>query len=257
MLRGGDQLRPLERLAAEQGEPGRGAAVSDRDRAAGRAAADCGADLVPAAARSARRPRTRRPRALLAAVGAQPPPGLAEEYALCVMNAVSGRGDDPEDAGLIARAAGLAASLDRPLRLPFTVILWSLTGGPRLSADDRVRVQLGREPWGLALLELGLAYQELLAGRATAAETGFTRAWQGVPRDGRPLGHGQLPRSAGRVRVRPGRVRAGAGPAGRGPGPRPGAGRAGGDRRPAAHPGGGAAGPGGVAGGRRALHALR
>ncbi|CUW31341.1 ATP-binding protein [Streptomyces reticuli] len=178
LLRGGDQLRPLERLAAEQ--ENLDAALRYLTRTAPGDALRLTAaltwfrrlrglhgDRVPAA------------RALLAAVGAQPPPGLAEEYALCVMNAVSGRGDDPEDAGLIARAAGLMASLDRPLRLPFTVILWSLTGGPRLSADDRVRVQLGREPWGLALLELGLAYQELLAGRATAAETGFTRAWQG------------------------------------------------------------------------------
>ncbi|MFJ4327718.1 BTAD domain-containing putative transcriptional regulator [Streptomyces tricolor] len=178
LLRGGDQLRPLERLAAEQENLDAalryltGTAPGDALRLTAaltwfRRLRGLHGDRVPAA------------RALLAAVGAQPPPGLAEEYALCVMNAVSGRGDDPEDAGLIARAGGLMASLDRPLRLPFTVILWSLTGGPRLSADDRVRVQLGREPWGLALLELGLAYQELLAGRATAAETGFTRAWQG------------------------------------------------------------------------------
>ncbi|UFR02054.1 winged helix-turn-helix domain-containing protein [Streptomyces sp. Go40/10] len=183
LLRGGDQLPWLERLAAEQ--ENLDAALRCLTETAPRDALRLTAALTWfRRLRGLHGDRVPGARALLAAAGAEPPPGLAEEYALCVMNAVSGRGDDPEDAGLIARAGALMASLDGPLRLPFTVILWSLTGGPRLNVDTRVRVQLDREPWGLALLDLGLAYQDLLAGRAAAAETGFTRAWKGFRETG-------------------------------------------------------------------------
>jgi hypothetical protein len=36
-------------------------------------------------------------RELLATVGAEPPAGLSEEYVLCLINAVSGEGDDLAD----------------------------------------------------------------------------------------------------------------------------------------------------------------
>ncbi|MFJ4951705.1 ATP-binding protein [Streptomyces sp. NPDC088760] len=178
LLRGGDQLPWLERLAAEQ-ENLDAALRYLTETAPGDALRLTAALTWFRRLRGLHGDRVSGARALLAAAGAEPPPGLAEEYALCVMNAVSGRGDDPEDAGLIARAGALMACLDGPLRLPFTVILWSLTGGPRLSVDEGVRVQLGREPWGLALLDMGLAYQSLFAGRAADAEAGFTRAWKG------------------------------------------------------------------------------
>ncbi|MBG7699574.1 tetratricopeptide repeat protein [Streptomyces sp. MC1] len=178
LLRGGGQLPWLGRLAAEQGNLD--AALRYLTETAPKDALRLTAALTWfRRLRGLHGDRVPGARALLAAVGDEPPPGLAEEYALCVMNAVSGRGDDPADPGLIDRAATLMASLDGPLRLPFTVVLWSLTGGPRLSVDERVRVQLDREPWGLALLELGLAYQALFAGRADDAEAGFTRAWKG------------------------------------------------------------------------------
>ncbi|QTE01144.1 BTAD domain-containing putative transcriptional regulator [Streptomyces cyanogenus] len=178
LLRGGDQVRWLRRLAAEQGNLD--AALRYLTETAPRDALRLTAALTWfRRLRGLHGDRVPGARALLAAVGTQPPPGLAEEYALCVMNAVSGRGDDPEDPGLTARAATLMGCLDGPLRLPFTVILWSLTGGPQLSVDERVRGQLGREPWGLALLDVGLAYQALFAGRAVEAEAGFTRAWEG------------------------------------------------------------------------------
>ncbi|WP_405967905.1 tetratricopeptide repeat protein [Streptomyces sp. NBC_00015] len=118
-------------------------------------------------------------RALLAAVGDEPPGEASEEYALCLMNTVAGRGDDPGEAARVTRAGAVMRSLDRPLRLPFTVIVWSLTGGPLLAADEQVRVQVGDEPWGHALLDLGLAYQELYAGRAPVAEASFARSLEG------------------------------------------------------------------------------
>ncbi|MGA5041334.1 BTAD domain-containing putative transcriptional regulator [Streptomyces capoamus] len=178
LLRGADQVRWLRRLADEQGNLD--AALRYLTRTEPRDALRLTAALTwYRRLRGLHADRVPGARALLAAVGAGPPPGLTEEYALCLMNAVSGRGDDPEDAGLIARVAALMPSLDRPLRLPFTVILWSLTGGPQLSVDERVRVQLGEDPWGRALLDVGLAYQALFAGRAADAEAGFTRAWEG------------------------------------------------------------------------------
>ncbi|MFL9659445.1 ATP-binding protein [Streptomyces sp. PB17] len=135
-----------------------------------------------------------RARALLAAVGDEPPEGLAEEYALCVMNAVSSDGDGdgdeagketgngdgtPAGTGRVARVSALMESLDRPLRLPFAVVLHSLTCGPMLVADAVPRVQVGQGPWGLALLDMGIGYQELFAGRAAEAEAAFTRSLEG------------------------------------------------------------------------------
>ncbi|MFF9111677.1 ATP-binding protein [Streptomyces sp. NPDC014805] len=182
-LRGGGQLPWLDRLAAEQANLD--AALRHLTRTAPRD----GLRLMAVSTwfrrlRGLHGERVPQARALLAAVGDEPPGELAEEYALCLMNAVSGQGDDPADAGLVARAAVVMAGLDRPLRLPFTVILWSLTGGPRLSTDAHVRVQVGDEPWGLALLELGLAYQEWFSGRSAQAEEAFTRAWKGFSATG-------------------------------------------------------------------------
>lgn len=92
-------------------------------------------------------------RELLAAVGAEPPAGLAEEYVLCVINALPGESGDPADQRCLARVEDVLADLSRPLRLPFTVVLWSVVGGPRPATNDRVRVQIGGDAWGRAPLE--------------------------------------------------------------------------------------------------------
>ncbi|MBZ3904034.1 BTAD domain-containing putative transcriptional regulator [Streptomyces griseiscabiei] len=119
-------------------------------------------------------------RALLAAVGEEPPPGLAEEYALCVMNTVAGRGDDPGEPERLARVAAVLRTLRGPLRLPATTVIWSLVGGPVLSVEEEIRaVHISDEPWGRALLDVGLAYQALFAGRPAGAEAAFTRALTG------------------------------------------------------------------------------
>ncbi|MDC0770375.1 BTAD domain-containing putative transcriptional regulator [Streptomyces sp. HD] len=119
-------------------------------------------------------------RALLAAVGGTPPPGLAEEYALCLMNTVTGRGDDPGEPGRIARVAALMHTMDKPLRLPFMMVLWSLAAGPLYAvADDLLAVQVRGEPWGRALLDLGLAYRDQFTGDPVAAEAAFARSLTG------------------------------------------------------------------------------
>ncbi|MET7347030.1 BTAD domain-containing putative transcriptional regulator [Streptomyces mirabilis] len=118
-------------------------------------------------------------RELLAAVGAEPPAGLAEEYVLCVINALSGESGNPADQRRLARVEEILAGMSRPLRLPFTVVLWSVAGGPRPAANDRVRVQVGSDAWGRALLDVGLGFQEQFAGRPTASEESFARSLAG------------------------------------------------------------------------------
>ncbi|GHE71496.1 SARP family transcriptional regulator [Streptomyces longispororuber] len=113
---------------------------------------------------------------LLAAVGDRAPDGLAEEYALCLLNTVAGDGDDPAEPERLARAEDLIASLEGPLRLPFLIVLQSLAGGPRREPEGRVRAQLDGHPWGRALLDLGRGFQEQLAGRPDASEAAFARA---------------------------------------------------------------------------------
>ncbi|MFF9818221.1 BTAD domain-containing putative transcriptional regulator [Streptomyces sp. NPDC014006] len=177
-LRGGEQLPWLARLAAEH-ENLDAALRRLTDTAPHEALRLMAALTWFRRLRGLHGERVGQARALLGAVGDEPPARLAEEYALCLMNAVSGQGDDPADPGLVARAAAVMATLETPLRLPFTVVLWSLTGGPRLAVDAHVRVQVGDEPWGRALLDLGLAYQAWFSGRADEAEEVFTRAWEG------------------------------------------------------------------------------
>ncbi|MET9456929.1 BTAD domain-containing putative transcriptional regulator [Streptomyces canus] len=119
-------------------------------------------------------------RALLTAVGDTPPPDLAEEYALCLMNTVTGRGDDPDEPDRIARVSALMNALDEPLRLPFTTVLWSLTTGPLYAVDDDLlTVQIGDEPWSRALLDLGHAYRAQFTGDPTASEACFARSLAG------------------------------------------------------------------------------
>ena len=119
-------------------------------------------------------------RALLAAVGDEPPPGLAEEYALCVMNTITGRGDDPDEPDRIARVAAVMCARDEPLRLPFTMVLWSLVGGPLFAVEEQLRaVHVGDAPWGRALLDMGLAYQAQFTGRPADSEAAFARSLAG------------------------------------------------------------------------------
>ncbi|MZD08957.1 tetratricopeptide repeat protein [Streptomyces sp. SID5785] len=114
-------------------------------------------------------------RDLLDAVGPTPPPGLDEEYALCALNAVAGGGEDER----LAEADRVLATIDRQLRLPFTVVLWTLAVGPERSRDERVRAQVGDDAWGRALLGVGLGFQEQFAGRPAASEALFAEALEG------------------------------------------------------------------------------
>ncbi|MCW7943847.1 transcriptional regulator [Streptomyces hygroscopicus] len=178
-VRSGEQLPWLDRLAAEHG---------NLDAALRHLVATAPGDALRLMAHLSWFWRLRGPhgerlpiaRALLAAVGNRPPEGLAEEYALCVMNTITGRGEDPAEPDRIEQVAEVVRALDEPLRLPFTMVLWALTGGPLFTDDAKLRaVRLGDDPWGRAVMELGQAYQEQYAGRPAASEAAFTRALEG------------------------------------------------------------------------------
>ncbi|MCI3933317.1 BTAD domain-containing putative transcriptional regulator [Streptomyces sp. AN091965] len=174
-LHGGEQVVWLDRLAADHGNLE--AALRHLVRTDPRAGLRLTAALswywrlrgpygqrVPPAAR------------LLAAVGDVVPDGLAEEYALCLLDTLTGEGADPAEPERLARVDDILASLREPLRRPFLIVLWSLAGGPRRAAEDRVRAQLGPHPWGRALLDFGRGFQKQLAGRLGASEAAFARA---------------------------------------------------------------------------------
>lgn len=183
MLRGGGQLPWLAKLAAERGN------LDDALRHLTRTDPHGGLRLLAALSwfwrlRGLYGERRARALDLLGAVGTEPPPGLFEEYALCVINTIAGDGDDPAEPERIARADRLVAALEGPLRLPHLIVQWSVAGGPDHSMTERVRAQVGAHPWGVALLDLGLGFQEQFAGRPDAAEAAFARALAGFRRTG-------------------------------------------------------------------------
>jgi predicted ATPase len=177
-LRGAEQLRWLERLDAEHGNLSaalRRFVRTDRESALRLMAAlswfwrlrGLYGEIAPLAAE------------LLTAVGPEPPAGLEEEYVLCVLNAVTGQGD-PLEQERVDRAGAVMAGLDRPLRLPFTLVLWSLAGGPLVGDEELARKQMGDDRWGLAVYQMGQGYRELFfAGRPQESEAAFAQALAG------------------------------------------------------------------------------
>ncbi|MEW2302371.1 BTAD domain-containing putative transcriptional regulator [Streptomyces sp. NPDC006655] len=174
-LRGGGQLRWLARLAAEHG---------NLDAALGhlvRHDTDGALRLMGPLSwfwrlRGLHGERVATARALLAAVGDTPPPGLEEEYVLCAVNALSGTGEEPE---LVARVDAVLDAYPGPLRLPYILVLWAVAAGPRPVADGHARTLAGDSPWARALLDVGLGFRAQFTGRPREAEEYFARALAG------------------------------------------------------------------------------
>ncbi|MFE9657364.1 BTAD domain-containing putative transcriptional regulator [Micromonospora sp. NPDC006431] len=109
-----------------------------------------------------------------------PPPGLAEEYALCLLvAAVSGCGS----ANPLA-ASDILWGLGRPPAYPFLLYLSGMTAGPpsqeRISLlTQRRDALLGGDPWSQALGSLGLAMLWLLNGRYDEARAELAVALDG------------------------------------------------------------------------------
>lgn len=174
-LRGGGQLPWLDLLAAEQADLDAALRHLVR-RDTGGALRLMGPLSWFWRLRGVHGERVATARALLAAVGDAPPPGLEEEYVLCAINALSGGGDEPE---LVARVDAVLDAYRGPLRLPYILVLWAVAAGPRPATDAHALTLAGGSPWARALLDVGLGFRAQFAGRPRESEEYFARALAG------------------------------------------------------------------------------
>ncbi|MGW3450959.1 ATP-binding protein [Streptomyces sp. NPDC001076] len=174
-LRGGGQLPWLDLLAAEQADLDAALRHLVR-RDTGGALRLMGPLSWFWRLRGVHGERVATARALLAAVGDAPPPGLEEEYVLCAINALSGAGDEPE---LVARVDAVLDAYRGPLRLPYILVLWAVAAGPRPATDAHALTLAGGSPWARALLDVGLGFRAQFAGRPRESEEYFARALAG------------------------------------------------------------------------------
>lgn len=112
---------------------------------------------------------------LLANLGPEPPGDLAEEYALCVLNAVPA-----EPPGLdehLRRVGTIMTSLRWPLRQPYLLVYWALFAGPpdptRQPNELEQAVFDDDDPWLQALRDFSTSYLRLFNGDTEGAEAAF------------------------------------------------------------------------------------
>ncbi|WP_406266778.1 AAA family ATPase [Actinacidiphila glaucinigra] len=123
-------------------------------------------------------------RELLAATGPGGPPGLAEEYALCVITAASVTADQAELAVHLAAATDVVAGLGgMARRYPVLNLLWAPFAGV---PDDETYARYATsaatlvEPWQQALVHVGSGFRAwMVGGDIAAADTEFGRALAG------------------------------------------------------------------------------
>ncbi|MEV6441491.1 BTAD domain-containing putative transcriptional regulator [Amycolatopsis sp. NPDC051716] len=103
---------------------------------------------------------------VLAAAGPEPPPGLAEEYVVCVIQASD---TDVEIEPILRR-------LDGPLRYPYLFLLWAFS--PRTKAEDgeRLAALIGPDAWSRAFARIGDGLGAQYRGRIAEAEAHFSAA---------------------------------------------------------------------------------
>jgi predicted ATPase/DNA-binding SARP family transcriptional activator len=119
-------------------------------------------------------------------LGTEPPPGLDEEYALCMLNASLGGFGDLAQHGYLSSAQSLLLALGQPPRQPFLLYLSGMASGPPADDPDDIvalygpqQQVLGPDPWVHALVWIGMGMTRLLDGQFEQAETELTRALQG------------------------------------------------------------------------------
>jgi predicted ATPase len=118
---------------------------------------------------------------ILDRLGPEPPPGMDEEYAICVMTASYGAERGPAFQAHLDRAGAAMAGLGRPFRRPVAIILRALTTGPPADYLDRdidrdidLEIEMmGDEPWPRALLYFGMGFHHWFAGDPAGAEAEF------------------------------------------------------------------------------------
>ncbi|HEY3470150.1 MAG TPA: BTAD domain-containing putative transcriptional regulator [Amycolatopsis sp.] len=106
--------------------------------------------------------------AVLAAIGAEPPPGLAEEYVLCVIHASA---TDVEIEPILR-------TLHR-LRYPYLFLLWAFSPRAKAKEGERLAGLIGDDAWSRAFARIGDGLGAQYQGRIAEAETHFSEALQG------------------------------------------------------------------------------
>jgi predicted ATPase/DNA-binding SARP family transcriptional activator len=119
---------------------------------------------------------------LLTAVGPQPPPGLEEEHALCVLTAAAG-GVVPDLPSHLERVRAVVFSSDKPPQNPFINLRWATLAGPPAEPEivELFGQQLSRrlDAWSLALTHLGWGLMRLYGGAGARAEEELEAALAG------------------------------------------------------------------------------
>ncbi|GGK64665.1 SARP family transcriptional regulator [Planomonospora parontospora subsp. parontospora] len=120
-------------------------------------------------------------RDLLDGLDAGPPAGLADEYALCVMTAVSGGGGDRRLDAHLEAVRKIMNERDSMPRQPFANVLWAMVAGP--PEPDVAREMMRRwerievnDPWLSAIGHFGWAYFRLFDGDLEEAGQEFALA---------------------------------------------------------------------------------
>ncbi|MET7863982.1 BTAD domain-containing putative transcriptional regulator [Micromonospora taraxaci] len=187
-LRRPEQLHWLRRLDAERDNLH---AALRRATAAGDAADAAG--MVAALAfywwlRGMRGEGARLSADVLGLLGAEAPPGLREEYALCVYNASLG-GSGPLDS--LGTQRSVIRSLDRPPRQPFLLYLSGISAGPPSGGSEHVnelmrelRRLVGSDVWINALGAMGSGSAQMWSGRWDQAGTELETALDGFRQAG-------------------------------------------------------------------------
>ncbi|MGC4772756.1 BTAD domain-containing putative transcriptional regulator [Micromonospora sp. DT44] len=125
---------------------------------------------------------------VLGLLGTDAPPGLREEYALCVYNA-SLSGSGPLDS--LGTQRSVIRSLDRPPRQPFLLYLSGISAGPPSGGSEHVkelmrelRRLVGADVWINALGAMGSGSAQMWSGRWDQAGTELEVALDGFRQAG-------------------------------------------------------------------------
>ncbi|WP_410565174.1 ATP-binding protein [Amycolatopsis sp. cmx-4-61] len=100
---------------------------------------------------------------VLAALGPEPPPGLAEEYVLGVLQASD---TDVEIEPILRR-------LDGPLRYPYLFLLWAFSPRAKAKEGERLAALIGPDAWSRAFARIGDGLGAQYGGRIAEAEAHF------------------------------------------------------------------------------------
>lgn len=162
-LRGADQLTALAELTAEHAD------LHAALRWSATAEPETALRLVAALSwywwlRGLRSEATPIADAVLAAVGPEPPPGLAEEYVLCVIQA-----SDTDVA-----IEPILRRLDGPLEYPYLFLLWAFSLRTKAEDGERLAALIGPDAWSRAFARIGDGLGAQYRGRIAEAEAHFS-----------------------------------------------------------------------------------